>query len=161
MKLRSSDPSYLHYVDIWYSTVLSALRPLLYTNGGPIIMAQVENEYGSFYTCDSVYTQWLANKTAEYLADDVLLFTTDGDGPSYLKCGQIPGIYATVDFGAGADTATAFAVQRAAEPKGPLVNSEFYPGWLDHWGQAHASVSTASTTKTLDEMLAMNASVNM
>lgn len=25
--------------------------------------------------------------------------------------------------------------QRSVEPKGPLVNSEFYPGWLTHWGE--------------------------
>lgn len=33
----------------------------------------------------------------------------------------------------------AFGVQRLFQPKGPLVNSEFYPGWIDHWGQPHST----------------------
>lgn len=41
------------------------------------------------------------------------------------------------------------------------VNSEFYTGWLDHWGDKHASVDTEKVSKMLGEMLAMGASVNM
>ena len=43
---------------------------------------------------------------------------------------QTPGVYATVDFGPGTNVSNAFAVQRLFSPKGPLVNSEYYPGWL-------------------------------
>ena len=50
-----------------------------------------------------------------------------------VMCGKIPGVYSTVDLGPGADVREAFDVQRLFEPRGPLVNSEFYPGWLDHW----------------------------
>lgn len=35
------------------------------------------------------------------LGDDVVLFTTDGNSAGYLKCGKIPGVYSTVDFGPG------------------------------------------------------------
>uniref|UniRef100_A0A672K3I8 Beta-galactosidase-like n=1 Tax=Sinocyclocheilus grahami TaxID=75366 RepID=A0A672K3I8_SINGR len=55
----------------------------------------------------------------------------------------------------------AFIRQRRFEPKGPLVNSEFYTGWLDHWGDKHASVDTVKVSKMLGEMLSMGASVNM
>jgi Glycosyl hydrolases family 35 len=49
-------------------------------------------------------------------------------------CGKIPDVYSTVDFGpGGGDMRPAFDSQRLFEPRGPLVNSEFYPGWLDHW----------------------------
>lgn len=53
-----------------------------------------------------------------------------------------------------------FQAQRQYEPKGPLVNSEFYPGWLTHWGEKMANVATTSITKTLKEMLDVGASVN-
>lgn len=56
---------------------------------------------------------------------------------------------------------SAFAIMRHKEPAGPLVNSEYYPGWLDHWGQVHSHVEAPIVAQTLDEMLAMNASVNM
>lgn len=44
--------------------------------------------------------------------------------------------------------------------QGPLVNSEFYPGWLTHWSDKYQRVSTESVTKTLEELLANNVSVN-
>lgn len=55
---------------------------------------------------------------------------------------------------------TAFSAQRMYEPRGPLVNSEFYTGWLTHWGETFQRVDTNAIVNTLDEMLARNASVN-
>ena len=60
---------------------------------------QVENEYGSYYACDNKYLTYLKNKAQSMLGNDVVLFTTDGDGNGYLKCGTVSGVYATVDFG--------------------------------------------------------------
>jgi hypothetical protein len=48
IKLRSSDATYLKYVGLWWDHLLPKLRPYLYENGGPIIMFQLENEYGSY-----------------------------------------------------------------------------------------------------------------
>lgn len=44
---------------------------------------------------------YLFNLTKQLLADDVVYFTTDGDGLGYLKCGALEGTLTTVDFGAG------------------------------------------------------------
>ena len=52
---------------------------------------------------------------------------------NFLVGGVIPGVLPTVDFGCGAKVEEAFASQRRFEPRSPLVNSEYYPGWLDHW----------------------------
>jgi len=41
------------------------------------------------------------------------------------------------------------------------VNSEFYTGWLDHWGDPHAVVDAQKVSRVLGEMLAMGANVNM
>ena len=68
---------------------------------------------------------------------------------------------ATVDFGTSDNVDKAFQSQRDFEPKGPLVNSEFYTGWLDHWGEPHSRVATQNVVDTLDKILSMNASVNM
>nr|XP_053646960.1 beta-galactosidase-like [Cherax quadricarinatus] len=162
MRLRSSDSSYLTYVDDWYGNVLlPKIKPLLYENGGPVIMLQVENEYGSYPDCDFAYTSHLRDLVRQGVGDNVVLFTTDGDGASYLKCGKIPGVYSTVDFGSGGDAKKSFAAMRLFEPHGPLVNSEYYPGWLDHWGEPHSTLDSEVIAKTLDDMLALNASVNM
>lgn len=65
-----------------------------------------------------------------------------------------------VCFFVGTNVDTAFLAQRIYEPHGPLINSEFYTGWLTHWGEPFQRVSTEAVVNTLDEMLARNASVN-
>ena len=160
MKLRTTDPSYLEAVESWYSVLLPKIRPLLYSNGGPVITVQVENEYGSF-GCDKTYTSILRDYTVKYLKDPVVLFTTDGYSEKNVKCGSIEGVHATVDFGTGVEVEEAFKNMRTVQPNGPLVNSEYYPGWLDHWNEQHNTVNSTLFCKKLDEMLAMNASVNI
>lgn len=54
-----------------------------------------------------------------------------------------------------------FALQRKYEPHGPLVNSEYYTGWLDYWGHNHSTRSIPAVTKGLKNMLELGASVNM
>ncbi|RVE55414.1 hypothetical protein OJAV_G00236560 [Oryzias javanicus] len=159
--LRSSDPDYLAAVDKWMGKLLPMMQPYLYQNGGPIITVQVENEYGSYFACDYNYIRHLTRLFRSHLGEDVVLFTTDGAGLNYLKCGAIQGLYATVDFGPGSNITAAFGAQRHVEPHGPLVNSEFYTGWLDHWGSRHSVVSTDLVAKSLNQQLAMGANVNM
>ncbi|KAG7225826.1 hypothetical protein INR49_014347 [Caranx melampygus] len=97
--LRSSDPDYITAVDKWMGKLLPMIKPYLYQNGGPIITVQVENEYGSYFACDYNYLRHLTKLFRSHLGEDVVLFTTDGAGLNYLKCGTIQGLYATVDFG--------------------------------------------------------------
>ena len=61
----------------------------------------------------------------------------------------------------GGDPAVAFSHLRKYRPHGPLVNSEYYPGWLDHWGGGHHKKQASQIAKYLDEILALNASVNL
>uniref|UniRef100_A0A4W6C861 Beta-galactosidase n=1 Tax=Lates calcarifer TaxID=8187 RepID=A0A4W6C861_LATCA len=159
--LRSSDPDYIAAVDKWMGKLLPMLKPHLYQNGGPIISVQVENEYGSYFACDYNYLRHLTKLFRSHLGEEVVLFTTDGAGLQYLKCGSIQDLYATVDFGPGANVTAAFEAQRHAEPHGPLVNSEFYTGWLDHWGSPHSVVSSAAVAKALNKILATGANVNL
>ncbi|XP_014662110.1 PREDICTED: beta-galactosidase-like isoform X2 [Priapulus caudatus] len=163
MALRTSDPQYLYYVDRWFDVLMPKIKPLLYSNGGPVVMVQVENEYGSYYACDDSYMNHLHVKLKTHLGNDVVYFTTDGASPYYLKCGKQPGIYATVDFGALPMNDTmerleeVFSSKIKYEPRGPLVNSEFYPGWIDHWGEPHATVPAQLVARTMYEMLAIRA----
>ncbi|XP_078085304.1 beta-galactosidase-like [Mustelus asterias] len=161
INLRSSDPDYLAAVDKWFSILLPKMKPLMYQNGGPIISFQVENEYGSYFTCDFNYLRHLREVMRLLLGEDVLLFTTDGNQVQELKCGTLQGIYATIDFGTTDDVNASFRLQRQFEPKGPLVNSEFYVGWLDYWGVEHSIVPIENATRMLEDMLQLGANVNM
>uniref|UniRef100_A0A9J7X4J3 Galactosidase, beta 1-like n=1 Tax=Cyprinus carpio carpio TaxID=630221 RepID=A0A9J7X4J3_CYPCA len=159
--LRSADTEYLKATSVWFGVLLTKMRPWLYQNGGNIISVQVENEYGSYFACDYNYMRHLHNLFRLFLGEDVILFTTDGNTDKEMICGTLEGLYATIDFGTDTNITAAFIRQRRFEPKGPLVNSEFYTGWLDHWGDKHASVDTVKVSKMLGEMLSMGASVNM
>ncbi|KAK4817575.1 hypothetical protein QYF61_020241 [Mycteria americana] len=159
--LRSSDPAYLAAVDSWLHVLLPKIKPRLYQHGGNIISVQVENEYGSYYACDYEYLRHLLGSFRALLGSEVLLFTTDGTRAEELRCGTLQGLYATVDFGPGSNVTEAFGAQRRVEPKGPLVNSEYYTGWLDYWGEAHASTSSARVARGLEDMLQLGANVNM
>ncbi|XP_071603722.1 beta-galactosidase-1-like protein isoform X3 [Heliangelus exortis] len=159
--LRSSDPAYLAAVDSWLHVLLPKIKPRLYQYGGNIISVQVENEYGSYYACDYEYLRHLLGSFRALLGNEVLLFTTDSTRVEELHCGTLQGLYATIDFGPGSNITESFGAQRQVEPKGPLVNSEYYTGWLDYWGEAHASTSSAQVARGLEDMLQLGANINM
>ncbi|KAI2810334.1 Beta-galactosidase-1-like protein [Blomia tropicalis] len=165
IKLRSHDRTYLMAVDRYLNVLLPMVKPLLYHNGGPIIMVQVENEYGSYESekCDTQYTGHLRNQFRKLLGNEIVLYTTDGGTDHHLKCGKIYDVYSTIDFGISdqASVSKYFATQRKHQHRGPLVNSEYYSGWLSYWGQPRTIWAIDLFAATLDMMLSMNASVNI
>ncbi|XP_005361652.1 beta-galactosidase-1-like protein isoform X1 [Microtus ochrogaster] len=159
IRLRTSDPAFLAAVDSWFNVLLPKIYPFLYHNGGNIISVQVENEYGSYRACDFKYMRHLAGLFRALLGDKILLFTTDG--PQGLKCGSLQGLYTTIDFGPADNITKIFSLLRNYEPHGPLVNSEYYTGWLDYWGQNHSTRSSLDIAQGLEKILQLGASVNM
>ncbi|XP_059620871.1 beta-galactosidase-like [Phlebotomus argentipes] len=158
IKLRTFDSNYLNEVAKWYAELMPKMQPYLYGNGGPIIMVQVENEYGSFKACDREYMKWLRDETLKYVQDKALLFTTDG--ASVMSCGVVENVFATIDFGPGTNAAAQWKILRQHQARGPLVNSEYYPGWLTHWQESMQRVDTDKVVRTLEEMLQASANVN-
>ncbi|CAL8088543.1 unnamed protein product [Calicophoron daubneyi] len=165
MKIRTSDPEYMTYVNKWLEVLLPKLRPYLYENGGPIIMVQLENEYGSYGTCDSGYMSSLYNTGREHLGDNVVLFTTDGRSQRMLQCGSSDLRYlTTIDFGpTGESTEQAFAPLEKYRAGLPWINSEFYVGWFDIWGGRHSKTSMEAIGNTLKKLVTYSkrVSVNM
>ncbi|KAK4269224.1 hypothetical protein QN277_022411 [Acacia crassicarpa] len=168
-KLRSSDPTFLRLVDGWWSTLLPKLVPLLYDNGGPIIMVQIENEFGS-YGNDQAYLHHLVNLARDHLGHDVILYTTDGGSRYHLERGTIRG--AAVFSGISTDTHRScieynrddpwpiFKVQKEfnAPGKSPPLPAEFYTGWLTHWGESIAATDADFTAAALEKILQKNGS---
>ncbi|KAK4269231.1 hypothetical protein QN277_022417 [Acacia crassicarpa] len=158
-KLRSSDPTFLQLVDGWWSTLLPKLVPLLYDNGGPIIMVQIENEFGS-YGNDQAYLHHLVNLARDHLGHDVILYTTDSK--DHLKRGTIRGdaVFSAVDFSTGDDPWPIFKLQKEfnAPGKSPPLSAEFYTGWLTHWGERIAATDADFTAASLEKILQKNGS---
>ena len=158
---RTNETVYMKHCDDWLNVLYAKIRPYMHHNGGNIIMVQVENEYGSYKRCNKAYMKHMADMARLGLGHETFLFTTDGPNNALLRCGTLPDdIFVTVDFGVG-DPTDGFTNQRwYNHDLGPYVNSEFYPGWLDHWGEPHQRVSAESVAECLKTMLDMGASVN-
>lgn len=161
LKLRCAYPPYLAAVDRFFDALMPRLVPLLASNGGPIIAMQIENEYGS-YGADKVYLQHLRDGMRAR-GIDVLFFTSDGYSDGNLLGGTLPDVFATVNL--AYDSAEAFAQLRKYRPEGPLMVTEFWSGWFDHWGEKHhialdTSNSIERSVQSLDEILAAGSSVN-
>ncbi|KAH1219314.1 hypothetical protein AAZX31_13G331100 [Glycine max] len=160
-KPRSSDPTYLQLVERWWGNLLPKFVPLLYENGGPIIMVQIENEYGS-YGDDKEYLHHLITLARGHLGHDVILYTTDGGTRETLEKGTIRGdtIFSAVDFGTGEDPWPIFKLQKEfnAPGKSPPLSAEFYTGWLTHWGEKNAQTDADFTAAALEKILQKNGS---
>lgn len=100
------------------------------SQGGPILMTQLENEYGSFGT-DKDYLQALAGILRANF--EGFLYTNDGGGKSYLDGGSLHGVLAECD--GGAQSAFEARDKYVTDPTmlGPLLNGEYYVTWIDDW----------------------------
>ncbi|GAB4578901.1 MAG: beta-galactosidase [Anaerolineales bacterium] len=157
MRVRCAYPPFLFAVDRFFDALLPLLAPLQITQGGPLLMMQIENEYGS-YGDDKAYLTHLC-ETLRANGIDVLLFTSDGEGGKFLLSGSLDGVYATVNFLSMPERA--FASLRAFQPHGPLMCTEFWDGWFDHWGERHHTRAAQETARVYAKMLKMGASVNL
>lgn len=156
-EVRSLDPRFLKPAMAYLERVCKELAPLQVSKGGPIIMAQVENEYGSFGS-DKVYMNHHLDAIKKGLPG-VLPFTSDGPNDSMINGGTLPGIVPAMNFGGGAEGA--FKNLRKHRPNTPLMNGEFWVGWFDHWGKPKNARSTESYNNNLKWMLENNVSPNL
>jgi beta-galactosidase len=155
IKLRTRDPRYINAVKSYLKEVGRVLGPLQITHGGPIIMAQVENEYG-FFGNDTGYMDEIRKALLD-AGFDVPLF--ECNPPDLMKNGMLTNLFQAANF--GGDPENNFQKLRTLQPSGPLICSEFYPGWFDTWGQPHHYGNTAKYLGDLEYMLAHDASFSI
>lgn len=129
MTVRANNQPFLDYSAKYLAAVAEQLDPLLVNNGGPILMVQVENEYGSFDN-DHDYTDALAEIFKDNF--DAVLYTNDGPNQDMLEGGHIPGILAQID-GEARDGFVNRDKYVPESSRGPLLNGEFYIKWFDAW----------------------------
>ncbi|MFD0413685.1 beta-galactosidase family protein [Streptomyces sp. NPDC127108] len=156
-RVRTRDETYLAHVERWFARLLPQVVSRQHDRGGPVILVQVENEYGS-YGSDQVYLRRLTDllRTHGVTAE---LCTSDGPEDHMLTGGSVPGVLATVNFGSAARDG--FATLRRHRPKGPLMCMEFWCGWFDHWGAEPVLRDPADAAAALRDILDLGASVNL
>jgi beta-galactosidase len=155
--VRSSDPAFMAAVRGYLERLAPAVVPRQIDQGGPIIMVQVENEYGA-YGRDREYLGELAGLIRE-TGITVPLNTVDQPVGGMLARGALPGVLATGSF--GGHVAERLAALRAYQTDGPLMCSEFWHGWFDDWGGHHHVTPVTEAAGNLDQMLRASASVNI
>ncbi len=149
MKLRCMYEPYLLHVKEYYEELFKILSPLQITKGGPVIMFQVENEYG-YYGDDTNYLLTLMDYMKEY-GVEVPFVTSDGPWGDALSCGQVPGTLTTANFGSKVESQ--FNVLKKYTD-GPLMCMEFWVGWFDSWGSGkHATSNLEENKKDLEDAL--------
>ncbi len=160
MVLRSSDPKFLVPTARWLKRLGQELAPLQVGNGGPILLVQVENEYGSFGD-DHAYMEQVHHMLLDAGFTKAQLYTADG--PEQIAKGSLPELPVGINFG-GSDAGAAqksFAMLKQTRPQGPWFNSEYWDGWFDHWGEKHATTNAVNEAANLDWMLRQGYSVSL
>jgi len=133
-KLRTlDDPNFMKAQERYLKAIAKVAKPFLVQNGGPILMTQLENEFGSYARKhETKYMQWLKDFwTAEGFGP---FYTSDGAADHYLRGVVLPGVAVGLDPG---ENDKAFNIAYRNNPGVPVFSSEIYPGWLRHWGEGN------------------------
>ena len=155
--VRSRNPQFLAAARTWLLRLGQEVAPLQIGNGGPIVAVQAENEYGS-YGDDHAYMQEIRQDLVDAGFTKAMLYTADG--PEEAPRGSLPDLPVGINFGPG-EAQKGFATLKRLRPNGPFFNSEYWDGWFDHWGAAHAHTDAHQQAADLDWMLKQGYSVSI
>jgi beta-galactosidase len=156
IKVRCMDPRYMAAVERYVGALSAQVKPLLVKNGGPILLVQVENEYGS-YANDREYLKTL-KALWEKNGIDGPFYTADGPADALLEAATLPGVAIGLDSG---DSEGAFAAATRRDSTVPSFSSESYPGWLTHWGEKYAHPDKAGILKEVKFLMDTHRSFNL
>lgn len=150
VRLRTQDPFYMKHVGAFMHEVGKQLSGLQIQRGGNIIMVQVENEYGA-YAADKEYISAIRDTVRAAGFTDVQLFQCDWT--STFEYNALDDLLWTMNFGTGANIDDQFSRLKVVRPDSPLMCSEFWSGWFDHWGRKHETRDGKVMVEGLNEML--------
>lgn len=158
IRLREQDPYFMERVRLFENKVGEQLAPLTIQNGGPIIMVQVENEYGS-YGEDKAYVGEIRDIVKSAGFDKVALFQCDW-ASNFTKNG-LDDLVWTMNFGTGANIDLQFKRLSELRPDAPKMCSEFWSGWFDKWGARHETRPAKAMVEGMEEMLSKGISFSL
>ncbi|WP_059054078.1 glycoside hydrolase family 35 protein [Paenibacillus senegalimassiliensis] len=152
MKLRFNYAPYLEKIDRYYKRLFEEFNDLQIDKGGPIVMMQVENEYGS-YANDKEYIYSLVDLMRKHGAT-VPLVTSDGPWLDMLDNGSVQDV-ALPTINCGSDVKEHFVKLKQFHGEDrPLMVMEFWIGWFDAWGdKEHHTREAESAAAELDDIL--------
>ena len=164
MEIRRDNPEFLKYTKAYIDRLYKEVGSLQCTKGGPIVMVQCENEFGSYVAQrkDIPLEEHRAYnaKIKQQLADvgfNVPLFTSDG---SWLfEGGATPGALPTANGESDIENLKK-VVDQYHDGKGPYMVAEFYPGWLSHWAEPFPQIGVSGIARQTEKYLQNDVSFN-
>lgn len=162
MRIRSSDPAFIEAVSHYYDRLLEILTRYQVDQGGPILMMQVENEYGS-YGEDKTYLRAVRDLMKEK-GVTCPLFTSDGPWRATLRAGTLieDDVFVTGNFGSKASYNFAQMQEFFDEhgKKWPLMCMEFWDGWFTRWKEPVIHRDPEELAEAVHEVLELG-SINL
>ena len=164
MEIRRDNEHFLKYTRLYIERLFKEVGHLQCTNGGPIIMVQCENEFGSYVSQRTDIPleehRTYNAKIKQQLADagfNVPLFTSDG---SWLfEGGSTLGALPTANGENNIENLKK-VVNEYHGGKGPYMVAEFYPGWLSHWAEPFPQISASRIARQTETYIKNNVSFN-
>lgn len=149
MRLRCSYPGFLAPALRYLRAVGKQLARHQIDRGGPIILVQVENEYG-VYGNDKAYLTSLRSALRK-AGFTVPLVRCDWAAPDHMVPGEVaPDVATVANFGSKAE-ANIRALARMY-PKIPRMCGEFWMGWFDWWGHPRNGRDAEDGAKHLPDL---------
>ena len=158
IRLREQDSYFMERVKLFEQKVGEQLAPLTIQNGGPIIMIQVENEYGS-YGEDKPYVSEIRDCLRGIYGSELTLFQCDWSSNFEKNC--LDDLTWTMNFGTGANIDQQFRRLGELRPDAPKMCSEFWSGWFDKWGAQHETRPAKDMVDGMEEMLSKGISFSL
>ena len=158
IRLRTLDPYFMERVALFEKAVAHELAPLTIEKGGPIIMVQVENEYGA-YAADKPYVSAIRDTLRSVGFDKVTLFQCDWS--STFEANGLDDMLWTMNFGTGANIDEQFRRLGEVRPDQPKMCSEFWSGWFDKWGSNHETRPAEQMVEGISQMLSRGISFSL
>ncbi|XP_056139644.1 beta-galactosidase-1-like protein 2 [Lampris incognitus] len=155
MKLRTIYPGFTQAVNSFFDQVITRVAPYQYSQGGPVIAVQVENEYGS-YAKDPQYMSFIKEALLSRGITELLLTSDNQDG---LKLGGVKGVLEAINF--QKLNLNGITYLDEIQPQKPKMVMEFWSGWFDLWGDLHHQFPADDMVAVVAEILRSGMSVNL
>lgn len=164
LELRRDNELFLKYTRLYINRLYQEVATLQITRGGPVIMVQAENEFGSYVSQRKdipleehrAYNAKIVSqlKNAGF---EIPMFTSDG---SWLfEGGATPGALPTANGESNIENLKK-TVNEYNNGHGPYMVAEFYPGWLAHWVEPHPQVNASKIARQTEKYLQNDVSFN-
>ena len=162
IRIRTNETAYFKHVAEYYDVLMKKIVPHQLSNGGNILMIQIENEYGS-YGEEKDYLRSVRDLMIER-GITAPFFTSDGPWRATLRAGSMieEDILVTGNFGSKAkeNFASMQSYFDEYDKKWPLMCMEFWDGWFNRWKEPIIKRDAQELAEAVREVL-IQGSINL